>query len=90
MTVGSSAALGMLGAVAGSAPCVGVGSRDEGILREKAFLHFISSLPVPGSHAARQASLSITISQSLLKLMSIQSLMPSNHLVLFSFCLQTF
>ena len=32
--------------------------------------------------AARQASLSFTISQSLLKLMSIQSVMPSNHLVL--------
>ena len=32
--------------------------------------------------AARQASLSITSSQSLLKLMSIQSVMPSNHLIL--------
>ena len=32
--------------------------------------------------AARQASLSITNSQSLLKLMSIQSVMPSNHLTL--------
>ena len=32
--------------------------------------------------AARQASLSFTISQSLLKLMSIESVMPSNHLVL--------
>ena len=32
--------------------------------------------------AARQASLSITISQSLLKLMSIESVMSSNHLVL--------
>ena len=31
---------------------------------------------------ARQASLSITNSQSLLKLMSIQSVMPSNHLIL--------
>ena len=31
---------------------------------------------------ALQASLSITISQSLLKLMSIESVMPSNHLVL--------
>ena len=31
---------------------------------------------------ARQASLSITNSQSLLKLMSIESVMPSNHLVL--------
>ena len=32
--------------------------------------------------AAQQASLSITISQSLLKLMSIESVMPSNHLIL--------
>ena len=32
--------------------------------------------------AARQASLSFTNSQSLLKLMSIESVMPSNHLVL--------
>ena len=43
--------------------------------------------------AARQASLSFTISQSLLKLMSIESVMPSNHLILcrpFSSCLQSF
>ena len=32
--------------------------------------------------AARQASLSITNSQSLLQLMSIESVMPSNHLIL--------
>ena len=32
--------------------------------------------------AACQASLSFTISQSLLRLMSIESMMPSNHLVL--------
>ena len=32
--------------------------------------------------AARQASLSFTVSQSLLKLMSIESVMPSNHLIL--------
>ena len=32
--------------------------------------------------AAHQASLSITSSQSLLKLMSIESVMPSNHLIL--------
>ena len=31
--------------------------------------------------AARQASLSITSSQSLLKLVSIESVMPSNHLI---------
>ena len=32
--------------------------------------------------AARQASLSITSSRSLLKFMSIESVMPSNHLIL--------
>ena len=32
--------------------------------------------------AARQAFLSFTISQSVLKLMSIESVMPSNHLIL--------
>ena len=32
--------------------------------------------------AAHQASLSITKSQSLLKLMSMESVMPSNHLIL--------
>ena len=32
--------------------------------------------------AAHQASLSITISQSVLKLMCIESVMPSNHLIL--------
>ena len=37
--------------------------------------------------APRQASLSITISQSLLKLMSIKSVMPSNHLLLCRPCL---
>jgi len=49
--------------------------------------------------AARQASLSITNSRNLLKLMSIESVMPSNHLILchpllllpsFSSCLQRF
>ena len=32
--------------------------------------------------AARQASLSFIVSQSFLKLMSIESMMPSNHLIL--------
>ena len=43
--------------------------------------------------AAYQASLSFTISQSLLKLMSIESLLPPSHLILcipFSSCLQSF
>ena len=37
--------------------------------------------PTPWT-AARQASLSLTISWSLLKLMSFESVMPSNHLIL--------
>ena len=40
--------------------------------------------------AAHQASLPFTISQSLLKLMSIELVMPSNHLIPFSSCLQSF
>ena len=43
--------------------------------------------------AAHQAPLSFTISRSLLKLMSIKPMMPSNNLILchpFSFCLQSF
>ena len=42
----------------------------------------VSQLPATPWTAARQASLSITNSRSLLKLMSIESLMPSNHLAL--------
>ena len=40
------------------------------------------SLQPRGLHAAHQASLSFTLSQSLPKLMSIESVMPSNHLIL--------
>ena len=40
------------------------------------------SLRPHGLHAARQASLSITNFRSLVKLMSIESVMPSNHLIL--------
>ena len=36
----------------------------------------------PCEHQAHQASLSITNSRSLLKLMSIELVMPSNHLIL--------
>ena len=41
----------------------------------------VSDSAIPWT-AAHQASLSITISQSLLKLMSVKPLMPSNHLML--------
>ena len=40
------------------------------------------SISVTPRTAARQASLSVTISRSLLKLMSIESVMRSNHLIL--------
>ena len=43
---------------------------------------FIVQLSVTSWTAARQTSLSITNSQSLLKLMSIELVMPSNHLIL--------
>ena len=44
-------------------------------------LSFVQLLTTPWN-AARQASLSITNSWSLLKLMFIESVMPSNHLIL--------
>ena len=46
------------------------------------FSHSVVSDSVTPWTAARQASLSITISWSLLKLMSTESVMPSNHLTL--------
>ena len=46
------------------------------------FSHSVVSDSVTPWTAARQASLSITNSWSLLKLMSIESVMPSNHLIL--------
>ena len=61
--------------------------------------HFIFSSVQLFSHAwlfaaqwtaAHQAPLPITNSQSLLRLTSIESVMPSNILILFSFCLQSF
>ena len=54
------------------------------------FSHSVMPNPMDATH---QASLSFTISQSLLELMSIESMMPSNHLILccpFSSCLQSF
>jgi len=64
-------------------------SQNGTIFGYKAFLLslFINSvvsdsLETPWT-AAHQASLSITNSQNLLKLMSIESVMPSNHLILY-------
>ena len=45
------------------------------------FISRVQLLATPWT-AARQASLSITNSRTLLKLMSIESVMPSNHLIL--------
>ena len=45
-------------------------------------LNHVWLIVTPWTAAVRQASLSITSSQSLLKLMSIESVMPSNHLIL--------
>ena len=46
------------------------------------FSHSVVSDSATPQTAAHQASLSFTISQSLLKLMPIESMMPSNHLIL--------
>ena len=45
------------------------------------FLSHVQLFATPWS-AERQASLSITNSRSMVKLMSIESVMPSNHLIL--------
>ena len=47
------------------------------------FSHWVMSDFVTPWTVAQQASLSFTISPSLLKLMSIESVMPSNHLILY-------
>ena len=54
---------------------------DSGISSVQ-FSHSVVSNSVTAWTAARQASLSITSSRSLLKLMSIESVMPSSHLIL--------
>ena len=66
----------------------GLGSHVEGVSNPHGaplrwlFCHsHVSESATPWT-AARQVSLSFTISQSLLKLMSIKSAMPSNHLIL--------
>ena len=54
------------------------------MMEEVQFSHSVlsNSLRPHGLTATRQSSLSITNSRSLLKLMSIASVMPSNHLIL--------
>ena len=51
-------------------------------LKISQFSHSVMCYLRPQCTAARQASLSITNSRSLFKLMSIESVMPSNHLTL--------
>ena len=62
-------------------------------LQQEAFvvqsLSCIQLFAIPWT-AVRQAILSFIISRSLLKLMSIESVMPPNHLILFSSCPQSF
>ena len=50
--------------------------------RQFGSVHSVGSDSATPWTAARQTSLSITNSRSLLKLMSIESVMPSNHLIL--------
>ena len=58
-------------------PVIGVSVRFSSV-QSLSHVQLFSSLWIPG----RQASLFITNSQSLLKLMSIKSVMPSSHLIL--------
>ena len=59
---------------------------DEGSVSSISSLSCVRLFATPWT-AARQASLSITNSQNLPKLMSIESVMPSNHLILCHFLL---
>ena len=60
--------------------CIGVKSRFKSFSSVQSF-SCVRLFATPWT-AARQASLSITNSWSLLKLISIESVMPSNHLIL--------
>ena len=62
---------------------------DEGLRQSVQSLSRVRLFVIPWT-AARQASLSITNSQSLLKLMFIELVMTSNHLVLSSTSPPTF
>ena len=65
-------------------------SKEQSKREKRVFPHFQLQVQLVVSHVqlfatpltvARQASLSITNSQSLLKLMAIESVMPSNNLI---------
>ena len=63
-------------------PSVYISPSTKRICNFSQFSHSVASDFVSPWTAACQASLSITNSWSLLKLMSIESVMPSNHLIL--------
>ena len=63
-----------------TSPCLTVSSLSS-YFKEVQFSSVVSDSVTPWT-AARQASLSITNSWSILKLMSIKSVKPSNHLIL--------
>ena len=54
------------------------GEQDRGLVQLLSHVLLFATLRT----VAHQASLSFTISQSLLNFMSIESMMPSNHLIL--------
>ena len=61
----------------------GLATNNLGYYRGLLFSHSVVADSAPPGTAACQASLSFPISGSLLKLISIESMMPSNHLILF-------
>ena len=84
--------LGLLNCQAGSLPLVPPGKSLTKVSQSVQSLSCVRLFATPWT-AACQASLSITNSQSLFKLRSIELVMPSNQLILccpFSFCLQSF
>ena len=62
-------------------PWIAARQASLSITNSQSSLSHVRLFVIPGT-AAPQASLSITNSWSLLKLMSIESVMPSNHLIL--------
>ena len=62
-------------------PMVIKGEREEGLFSSVQLLSRVQLFATPWT-TARQAPLSSSISWSLLKLMSAESVMPSNHLIL--------
>ena len=75
-----------------TSPCSFYSSSFSFVVVVVQLLSHVQLFEIPWT-AARQASLSFNVSRSLLKLMSIESIMPSNlssSVIPFSFCLQSF